>query len=419
MHALTKVLQLEDGKVSDSSSTSDSSYSDSSSSTSSEEEAMPEYVPNPSLPPPPEYPSDDEYGMPNPSLGPQSEVLTDDEYLAPPAPAAPCEESHERPAKCQRCQEREEEFWSLAESHQLIARFCQIGPASVAPSATVALCLRCKPIATRPSRNTDVAAKLASKRIHPQYLHPLFHAGRGPEALSLQTQSALLLLVILRVPLASIHLILGVNHKVVEAMHKNLQLVRKKYVVQKEKGIKFGASGKWSDVEGDEATFDKRDVLSDAAWEHEVKADRSMLWEQWCGLVQRLMTEVCSPPKNCPICWVSHMFSIWEHYYSMLRSQLSFYGTDLNHRRLQQSMLLSKTWENLFSWIKMDSRKYATYSFFSILEDYVFLLCMFFFTDSGRCFLRPKLSILYSIYPAHVIYIYIDIYIYTLYTLEL
>ena len=76
MHALTKVLQLEDGKVSDSSSTSDSSYSDSSSSTSSEEEAMPEYVPNPSLPPPPEYPSDDEYGMPNPSLGPQSEVLT-------------------------------------------------------------------------------------------------------------------------------------------------------------------------------------------------------------------------------------------------------------------------------------------------------------------------------------------------------
>ena len=154
------------------------------------------------------------------------------------------------------------------------------------------------------------SSKACQQRIHPQYLHPLFHAGRGPEALSLQTQSALLLLVILRVPLASIHLILGVKHKVVEAMHKNLQLVRKKYVVQKEKGIKFGASGKWSDVEGDEATFDKRDVLSDAAWKHEVKADRSMLWEQWCGLVQRLMTEVCSPPKNCPICWVSHMFSI-------------------------------------------------------------------------------------------------------------
>ena len=53
------------------------------------------------------------------------EVLTDDEYLAPPAPAAPCEESHERPAKCQRCQEREEEFWSLAESHQLIAELLE------------------------------------------------------------------------------------------------------------------------------------------------------------------------------------------------------------------------------------------------------------------------------------------------------
>ena len=83
-------------------------------------------------------------------------------------------------------------------------------------------------IATRPSQNTDEAAKLASKESTPQYLHPLFHAGRGPEALSLQTQSALLLLVILRAPLASSHLILGVNHKVVEAMRKNLQLARKK-----------------------------------------------------------------------------------------------------------------------------------------------------------------------------------------------
>jgi hypothetical protein len=40
-------------------------------------------------------------------------------------PPPACEESHERPAKCQRCQEREEEFWSLAESHQLIAELLE------------------------------------------------------------------------------------------------------------------------------------------------------------------------------------------------------------------------------------------------------------------------------------------------------
>ena len=87
--------------------------------------------------------------------------------------------------------------------------------------------------------------KATQQRVHPQYLHPLFHAGRGPEAVSLQIQAALLLLVILPVPQASIHLILGVNHKVVEAMQKNLHLVRKKLVLKKEKDIKFGASAKW------------------------------------------------------------------------------------------------------------------------------------------------------------------------------
>ena len=99
---------------------------------------------------------------------------------------------------------------------------------------------------------------------------------------------------------------------------------------------------------------------------------------------------------------------------SMLKSQLSLCGTGLNHRRLQQSMLLSKTWKKLFSWIKMDSRKYSMY--------------MLFLSDSGRCFysmyrffyrfremfLRPKLSILYSMYPITIIHIYI--YIYYIYT---
>ena len=70
----------------------------------------------------------------------------------------------------------------------------------------------------------------------------------------------------------------------------------------------------------------------------------------------------------------------------MLKSQLSLCGTGLNHRRLQQSMLLSKTWKDLFSWIKMDSRKYSMYMLFFSDSGRCFFLCIVFFTDSGRCF---------------------------------
>ena len=107
-----------------------------------------------------------------------------------------------------------------------------------------------------------------------------------------------------------------------------------------------------------------------------------------------------SSPRDCPSKTRCNTLS-------MLKSQLSLCGTGLNHRRLQQSMLLSKTWKDLFSWIKMDSRKYSMH--------------MLFFSDSGRCFysmyrffyrfremfLRPKLSILYSMYPIGIIYIYL------------
>ena len=61
-----------------------------------------------------------------------------------------------------------------------------------------------------------------------------------------------------------------------------------------------------------------------------------------------------------------------------------------------------KTWENLFSWIKMDSRKYSMYRFFSDSRRCFYSMYRF-FTDSGRCFLRPKLSILYSMYPIGVV----------------
>eukprot|EP00438_Fugacium_kawagutii_P018574 Skav220205 [mRNA] locus=scaffold2858:132927:134168:+ [translate_table: standard] len=129
--------------------------------------------------------------------------------------------------------------------------------------------------------------KDCQQRVHPQHLHPLFQACRGPEALSLQLQAALLLLLLLRVSLASIHLILGVNHKVIETMQKHLEQIRKNHVVKTEKSIVFGASMKWADVEGDEATFDKKDISSDPTWTKAAQDGRSLLWEQWSGLLQR------------------------------------------------------------------------------------------------------------------------------------
>ena len=56
----------------------------------------------------------------------------------------------------------------------------------------------------------------------------------------------------------------------------------------------------------------------------------------------------------------------------------------------------------------MDSQKYSMYRFFSDSRRCFYSMYRF-FTDSGRCFLRPKLSILYSMYPIGVV----DICVYT------
>ena len=129
--------------------------------------------------------------------------------------------------------------------------------------------------------------KSCQQRVCPQYLHPLFQICRGPEGHSLQVQSAMLLLLLLRVSLASIHIILGVNHKAVENMQRRLEEVRRKYVEKKEKEIVFQKCKGWIDVEGDEVTFDKHDISQGPSLKHQVTGDKCLLWEQWCGLVQR------------------------------------------------------------------------------------------------------------------------------------
>ncbi|CAK8987541.1 unnamed protein product, partial [Durusdinium trenchii] len=130
--------------------------------------------------------------------------------------------------------------------------------------------------------------KACQQRIHPYYLRPFFQACRGPEALLLQIQAGILLLLLLRVVQSSIHLLLGVNRKAVEGMQRRLECVREKYVEKREKSIVFGKNSMWADVEADEAMFDKRDLTNDAELSHQVKGDHCLLWEQWCGLAYKL-----------------------------------------------------------------------------------------------------------------------------------
>ena len=80
--------------------------------------------------------------------------------------------------------------------------------------------------------------KSCQQRVHPTtYLHTICQACRGPEGHSLQVQPAMLLLLLLRVPLVSVHIPLNINHKAVESMQRGLEEVRRKYVEKKEKDI--------------------------------------------------------------------------------------------------------------------------------------------------------------------------------------
>ena len=67
--------------------------------------------------------------------------------------------------------------------------------------------------------------------------HPLFVDGKRTS--SLQQQAAALLLLKQRASHVSIHRLLGVNHKFLETLSKNLRDVRKQWVEEKEKNIIF------------------------------------------------------------------------------------------------------------------------------------------------------------------------------------
>ena len=118
--------------------------------------------------------------------------------------------------------------------------------------------------------------------LNPHHLHPIFVDGRGASHTPLQTQSALLFLLLNRVSHPAIHRILALNHKAIEDMEKRLNHLRKGWVEEKEQSIIFANGKDWTDVEADEATFSSTDLKQLAD-----NPEQPIIWEQWCGIVQR------------------------------------------------------------------------------------------------------------------------------------
>ena len=65
--------------------------------------------------------------------------------------------------------------------------------------------------------------------INPHHLHPIFKDATGASATPLQTQSALLFLLLNRIPHPAIHRILHINHKAIEDMENRLSHLRKRW----------------------------------------------------------------------------------------------------------------------------------------------------------------------------------------------
>ena len=84
-------------------------------------------------------------------------------------------------------------------------------------------------------------------------------------------------------------------------MDHNLCLLRKRYVENVQKGMAFGGKkNAWQDVEVDESVFDKKLILLEEA----ESPTKTMMWEQWVGMVQRGKPESLVLIRLSPQCLV-------------------------------------------------------------------------------------------------------------------
>lgn len=115
--------------------------------------------------------------------------------------------------------------------------------------------------------------------ILPHHDHPIFNAGWGKEASTLQDQAAALMCAVSHASLTTTSTLLQKNDKMVRSVFQRLDSCRRAVVERDQKRIVFGNLIPWNDVEADEVDLGKKDTGSGA------KAP--VKWEQWGGLVER------------------------------------------------------------------------------------------------------------------------------------
>ena len=81
--------------------------------------------------------------------------------------------------------------------------------------------------------------------VNPHHAHPLSINARGNSYTPLDTQAAMLLLLLNRVSHAAIHRLIHGNHKAIENMDTRLCQLREAWVLDEEKKICFGQGQKW------------------------------------------------------------------------------------------------------------------------------------------------------------------------------
>ncbi|CAK0865469.1 unnamed protein product [Prorocentrum cordatum] len=101
------------------------------------------------------------------------------------------------------------------------------------------------------------------EQVRPTHCHPMFAGGWGKETLSLKDKCRVMFGILTGMTTAQVHQHYGTNHKMIEAMTRNLDLAREQYTRV--------------DVEADESAF------ASAAPEDEEMKERG----QWAGVVQR------------------------------------------------------------------------------------------------------------------------------------
>ena len=123
------------------------------------------------------------------------------------------------------------------------------------------------------------SAKKCQARIRVEDFHPIFYAGSGSSKTSLELQAATLFCAVSGVPRHAAHLILDVDHKVVEKIYCNNEVARARYVKSQEALISYG--GGWKDLEADEVDLGKGILENPSRSTHNVQ------WEQWAGILER------------------------------------------------------------------------------------------------------------------------------------